>query len=59
MAGMLDNAKDKMGDMNEEMLERKNMLESKAKDGNIDDSERNELQQLRDRMKGHSSSSGQ
>jgi hypothetical protein len=53
MAGMLDNMKDKMGDMSEEMRERMSMLENKAKDGRLDDSERSELEQLRSRMSGH------
>ncbi len=53
MAGMMDNIKDKMGDMSEEMKQRMHMLKSKEQDGSINDSERTELQQLRDRTAGH------
>ncbi len=56
MTGMMDNMKDKMGDMSSEMRERMTMLETKAKDGQLDDTERSELEQLRSRMNmgGHS-----
>jgi hypothetical protein len=53
--GMMDNMKDKMGDMSDEMKQRLDMLRNKEKDGTITDSERSELS----RMTGHDSQSGQ
>lgn len=53
MAGIMDNIKDKMGDMSDEMKQRMHALKSKEQDGSINDSERTELQQMKDRMKGH------
>ena len=55
--GMMDNMKDmagdKMGDMGDEMKQRLEMLKNKEKSGDLNDSERSELQQLRSRMTNH------
>ena len=52
--GLMDNAKDKMGDMadnmDDAMKERLQMLKSKEKNGTLTDRDRSELQQLKERM---------
>lgn len=50
MAGMIDNAKDKMGDMGGDAMERMKALEAKAKDGSLNDQGREELEKLRSRF---------
>lgn len=50
MAGFMDNAKSKMGDMGDDMSARFEELKSKEQAGELDDKGREELQMLRSRM---------
>jgi ABC-type histidine transport system ATPase subunit len=46
----MDNVKDKMGNMDDAMRERYDMLMHKEREGRLTDSDRQELQQLRSRL---------
>lgn len=51
--GLMDNVRDKtpdMGNMDDAMKERLQMLKSKEKEGTLTDSDRSELQQLKERI---------
>lgn len=51
--GLMDNVKDKMddmGNMDDAMKERLQMLKNKEKDGTLTDGDRSELQQLKERI---------